>query len=133
MAQYEAAASFGSAIVLAPDDATTHYLRGVCSIKLQQYDDAIADFSVALELERDYAAAYSQRGRLYSSLGSYAAGIADLDTALELDPADSEAYSSRVDALRASQDKEGTLELLVRYLVRFPPFFTQYPSKSTMP
>ena len=109
MAQYEAAAaSFGSAIALAPDDATTHYLRGVCYIELQQYDDAIADFSAALELERDYAAAYRQRGRLYVNLGSYAAGIADLDTALELDPGDGEAYNSRADALRAAEDNEAT-------------------------
>ncbi len=103
MQQYDAAAaSFGSALTLDPDDATIHYLRGVCYIELRQYDAAIADFSAALELDLNYAAAYSKRGCLRVSRCEYAAGIADLDTALELDPGDSVASSSRAAALRAA-------------------------------
>lgn len=114
----EAIADYDTALDLNPQDALTHYNKGLTEIHLGQNKEAIADFDVAIDLNPQFVDAYNDRGIAKSRSGQDKEAIADFDKAIHLDPDSCRAYYSRGlvnDKLKryeeARTDLQRTLEL----------------------
>ena len=75
-------------LLLGPDNANAHIVRGNARSDRGQFEDAIADYDQALELQPDNAFAYDHRGSMKMALGQFGDAIADYDQALKLRPDD---------------------------------------------
>jgi len=60
--------------------------RGIASIQLGNYPDAIRDFTASLDINRKDADIYLNRGMASMQLGIYADALRDFSTGLELNP-----------------------------------------------
>lgn len=98
------------ATVLAQNDATVLFNRGVQKIEQQDYQGAIADFNQLLEREPENANAYLGRAIAHRNLEQYQDAIADYDESLRLNPTNPNAYLGRGIAKRRMQDDKGAIE-----------------------
>jgi tetratricopeptide (TPR) repeat protein len=82
-----ALANFGTAVELAPKDASVYIVRGNFYYHPRKhYDQAIAEYTRASELDPTQAAAYVGRGNAYRRKGDYARALEEYGEALKVAP-----------------------------------------------
>jgi tetratricopeptide (TPR) repeat protein len=75
-----------SAVIAAPEDATTHYNLGVVLAKLERFDKALACYRKAIELNAGFAPAYTNIGFCLSAFNLIARAREAFALAHSLDP-----------------------------------------------
>lgn len=107
-------------LILAPDSAQAHLLRGQVHAALGDLSAAENNFAAALSLEPGLAAAHYQRARLYASQGNQEAALADYGAAIELAPGYAAAYRGRAELYRAMDNFAAARLDLEAYLTLLP-------------
>src|ERR1700691_5201655 len=82
----EALTAGDEAVRQRPDDALSHYARGVALGRLGRPDDALAAYDQAIKLRPDHEDSYYNRGVTLESLGRYTEALAAYDEAIRLRP-----------------------------------------------
>ncbi|XP_046859960.1 serine/threonine-protein phosphatase 5-like [Xenia sp. Carnegie-2017] len=82
---------YSYAITLNPTCAVYHGNRSFCSIKLENYGDALNDANKALEIDRTYIKAYYRRASANMVLGKFKASLKDYETVVKFRPKDKDA------------------------------------------
>ena len=83
------------AIVVAPESAEAHHLRGTIHHALGAPRRAINDFDKATSLDPNSAEYYYSRGTAYQQIGLFQLAVEDLSQAVRLDPFHSNALNNR--------------------------------------
>jgi tetratricopeptide (TPR) repeat protein len=78
-----------------PNDADSHYLRGIALYGAGQPAKAIPDFDFAISANPDDAEAHLCRAAAYDEVGKPAQALADLNAAIRLAPDSAEAFGIR--------------------------------------
>ena len=81
-----AAEYFTKAIELQPDNFNLYNRRGICYIKLQNYEKSIVDYTIAISLQPDNETLYSNRADAYYKAGEYAKAAEDYTKYLSFSP-----------------------------------------------
>ena len=82
--------------------------RGMASMDMGNYPDALRDFNAAIAINSKDADLYINRGTLYLKTSSYESALEDLNTAIRLNDKSAEAFSQRcVLYIRLSQHQQG--------------------------
>ena len=81
----EAAAVFGEALAMAPEDIGLLVAHGAALITLGRYEEAFADFDRAVALNPDSARLYFRRGMGRMAQMDFEAAIKDFTKAIDLD------------------------------------------------
>jgi len=108
----EAAAVFGAALALDPDDVGLHVAHGAALITLGRYEEAFADFDRAVELKPDSARLYFRRGMGRMTQMDFEAAVADFTKAIDLDHSYAVAFYCRgmaYDSLGREQESQEDL------------------------
>ena len=87
--------AFTQAIELKPNDAKSHYGRGVAFLENGFPDTAIQDFRIAIAWGHDSASIYCRRGLAHAQMGVFLLTIADCTRAIQRDPEFADAYFFR--------------------------------------
>jgi predicted O-linked N-acetylglucosamine transferase (SPINDLY family) len=82
----EANQSFDRALSLNPRHMESMFGKGLASINLRHFDDALAAFDAALAVKPGSAPVHAQRGRLHQQIGRFDQAKADYDAALAGEP-----------------------------------------------
>jgi tetratricopeptide (TPR) repeat protein len=69
--------------------------RGIASIKLENYSDAIRDFTASLEINGKDPVIYLNRGMASMQLGKHADALRDFTAGLEIDPGEPDFHVNR--------------------------------------
>ena len=80
------------------DISPNHYLynhRGLVSLSLSKYNEALHDFSTAIELQPDDIRVYTNRGLAYRMLKNYDLALADFNKSLKINPICIDAFYGR--------------------------------------
>ena len=85
---------------LNPADAEAYEIRGLSSLDIGEYRQAIEDFTYAIRLKPNNAESYCYRGFAYSCEGEYYRAMMDYDKAIALEPTFGEPYYNKAMALR---------------------------------
>lgn len=108
----EAAAVFGHALTLAPDDVGLRVAHGAALITLGRYEEAFADFDRAVELNPDSARLYFRRGMGRMAQMDFEAAVKDFSKAIDLDHSYAVAFYCRgmaYDSLGREQESQEDL------------------------
>ena len=76
--------SFNEAIKINPQDAETHYNRGLSYLSLENYHQAILDFNEAIKINPELADAYFNRGISLANVGEKEKAFDDVTTSAKL-------------------------------------------------
>ena len=87
--------SFSKAIALKDNYLDAYYGKGLASMNLAKYDEAINCFDTVIRSGQRYENAHYYKGLAEYQLGKYDLAIADFDVALEETPNDGLIYNSR--------------------------------------
>ncbi|CAB3977518.1 Serine threonine- phosphatase 5 [Paramuricea clavata] len=82
---------YSHAIRLNPHCAVYYGNRSFCSIKLENYGDALTDANKALELDKTYIKGYYRRASANMVLGKFKASLKDYETVVKFRPKDKDA------------------------------------------
>jgi len=91
----EALDTFAQALSVSPNSAALREWRGLCYLKLGQYDKALAEFDQVVILETNSANAYYNRAVCYYLLGDRMEALEDLNRSITLNPKSENAYANR--------------------------------------
>jgi tetratricopeptide (TPR) repeat protein len=101
----EAMADARKAMALAPDDATSHCIRGKALVRSGYYDEAVADFDVVIAKGDPHgsegeqmAEAHFQRGLIRALENDMSAAIRDFTRSINMAPYRPEVYEARAAA-----------------------------------
>lgn len=86
---------FNESLKIEPNNAETHYFRGLAFDLLEENDKAIEDYSAAIRISPENTFAYNNRGTVYAELKNYPKAIEDYNQALQLDAENANAYYNR--------------------------------------
>lgn len=86
---------FNESLKIEPNNAETHYFRGLAFDLLEENDKAIEDYTTAIRIAPDNTFAYNNRGTVYAELKNYQKAIDDYNQALKLDGENANAYYNR--------------------------------------
>ncbi|XP_028409082.1 serine/threonine-protein phosphatase 5-like [Dendronephthya gigantea] len=96
---------YSHAIRLNPYCAVYYGNRSFCSIKLENYGDALADADKALELDKTYIKAYYRRASANMVLGKFKASLKDYETVVKFRPKDKDARLKYTECKKIVQKK----------------------------
>ena len=82
----EAEKDFAKVIELDTKNASAHYNRGNCWMKLKRHDLAIKDFGKAIDIDSSYSTAYFNRGLALIYKKKYTDAISNFKKAVDLNP-----------------------------------------------
>lgn len=91
----QAITELNAVLKIDPQDADSHFLRGLALYHAGQPDLAIADFDATLKAHPDDVEALVYRGCAYDDLDQPVKALADLDAAVRLAPDDAAPYAYR--------------------------------------
>ncbi len=106
---HEAVAAYREAFAIDPESIYAFHGKGLVSMLLQQWSDAIEFFGEAIDVNDQFAAAYLNRARCYIKLQEFDKAIDDLSEAIQIDPTSGEFYSYRAHAYRENEQTDEAL------------------------
>jgi len=82
--------------------------RGLCFMKLQNYDHAAVDLTMSLKIDNEYLKSWLRRGTVFIELGSLDQALSDFEKALKLDPNNVQAKKEikRIKSLQEIEQRE---------------------------
>ena len=86
---------YSKVMVLDPKNTYTYFLRGNCSYKLANYNDAITDYLFLLTLSPELHEVHFDLGNAYFSLGNFEKALVAYDEAIKLNNSYSNYYFNR--------------------------------------
>lgn len=107
-------------------DSNEFYQRGLESLKLNNYDDALAYFTRAIALETCFVKAHYQRGLTYIALRRYDYALTDFKWAIECDSSFAAAYYQCGWIYFIQNDNQRALENFTQAIERNPSFAAAY-------
>lgn len=105
----EAAAAFGQALAIAPNDALLHNNLGVALFQSSQLDGAVAAFRRAVELDPAHLPAHAGLAFALVSKGDQAAAIEAFRAVARLDPSNVQAHMALFQLLQVVQQRDEAL------------------------
>ena len=94
---------------ISPDDAESHFNRGLTYYNNNDFDSAIAEYSEGIKHDPNHASAFLIRGSAYFHKGDFDSAVADYSETIRLDPDCAYAYTNRGSAYNKKNDYEHAL------------------------
>ncbi len=115
-----AAAAFGAALALDPNDAEAHYGQGVALQMQRQYGDAARAYQRALTLRPDLTPAHFNLGVLFQEQGAVDAAVAAYGEVLAAEPDNVAAHKNLCETLQGAGRIDEWLASFRRFEARCP-------------
>jgi|GEM_PF-5315759 len=106
---------------LLPEDANTHFNKGLVLRRLDRPTEAIQSFDRALELDPDDADCWYNRGAAFHDRRNFDGAITSYERVVAINPHYAEAWADMGDACEMIEDWEGAIESYSQFIALAPP------------
>lgn len=113
-----------ASLLIAPDNARTHYVMGKAKRSLGKADEAIAHLTTAIGLQEAFGDALLLRGEIYADKGDHAAALADAEAVLSISDSDESATMLKAHVM-SQTDRTAEAEQAYRRVLDINPFNRQ--------
>ena len=124
--------AFDRALTLKPDDAATHYNRGLILERQNRPEKALASYDLAIAFDPSLSPAHNNRGNVLKGFNRLEDALECYNRALALDDANADAHSNRGVVLQELGRLEEALASYDTAIARRPGFAMAYKNKAIL-